>query len=117
MAKSNWKELERQWATALGGRRVPVTGRSRGDVPDIEHPLWAIELKTGKALVSSRIKTALDQAAAAAAGTDKTPLVCIEETRKGGNDEQRRRGSLKLVVMTLDDFLAWNGPVENQHER
>jgi len=102
MAKSNWKKKEREWAAALGGKRVPITGRQRGDVPDIEHPLWAIELKSGKALVSSRVKTALDQAKAAAVGTDKTPLVCLDETRQGS-------GNIKLVVMTLDDFLAWNG--------
>ena len=90
-------------AEALGGTRVPVSGRGRGSVPDIEHTLFAIEHKAG-AVLSSRLQTALEQAKAAAVGTRKTPLVTIDHSRP-----QDPRGNIKVVMMTLDDFVAWFG--------
>jgi hypothetical protein len=33
----DWKQAERRIADLLGGQRIPVTGRQRGDTPDIEH--------------------------------------------------------------------------------
>ena len=53
MAQSKqWKQIERDWANELIARptnatveRVPVTGRHSGDVPDIQHPYFAIEVK------------------------------------------------------------------------
>lgn len=103
MKRATWKASERSIAEALGGKRVPVTGRGRGDVPDVEHPLWAIEHKAGRVL-SSRLQTALEQARAAAVGTSKTPLVTIDHSRP-----QDPRGNIKVVMMDLDDFIAWMG--------
>ncbi len=103
MKRGTWKNSERRMAEALGGQRVPITGRSRGSAPDIEHPLWAIEHKAG-AVLSTRLQTALDQANAAAVGTGKTPLVTIDHFRAGN------QGNIQVVMMTLDDFIAWNGP-------
>ena len=40
-----WKQAGREVAARLGGRRVPVTGRARGDAPDVEHPTLSIEVK------------------------------------------------------------------------
>lgn len=40
-----WKKVEREVARLLGGQRVPVTGRQRGSAPDIEHPVFSIEVK------------------------------------------------------------------------
>ena len=40
-----WKEWERKIAKYVGGVRVPITGRSRGDAPDIDHNWLAIEVK------------------------------------------------------------------------
>ena len=50
MKRSTWKAVERGFAEALGGRRVPVTGRSRGDAPDVAREKWSIEVKAGRVL-------------------------------------------------------------------
>jgi len=42
---TTWKRTERAVAALLDGQRVPVSGRSRGDAPDIEHPILSIEVK------------------------------------------------------------------------
>ncbi len=41
----DWKQAERRIAAILGGRRIPVSGRGRGDNPDIEHPALSVEVK------------------------------------------------------------------------
>ncbi len=41
MPDKRWKATERRVAALLGGRRVPVSGRGRGDAPDIAHPWFA----------------------------------------------------------------------------
>jgi Holliday junction resolvase len=46
----NWKSCERRIAEELGGVRVPVSGRSRGDAPDVDHPSLSIEVKSRKKL-------------------------------------------------------------------
>jgi hypothetical protein len=46
----DWKTAERRIAKELGGTRVPVTGRGRGDVPDIEHPALSVEVKSRRRL-------------------------------------------------------------------
>ncbi len=107
MNRATWKASERRMAAALGGKRVPITGRGRGSAPDIELPLWAIEHKAGRVL-SPRLQTALVQAKASAVGTGKTPLVTIDHHRKGN------LGNIEVVMMTLDDFIAWNGPTRQE---
>ena len=102
MKRAAWKASERRMAKALGGERVPVTGRGRGSVPDIEHPLYAIEHKAGKVL-SSRLQLALAQAKAAAVGTGKCPIVTIDHHRAGP------KGNIEAVMMLLDDWLLWFG--------
>lgn len=44
----NWKAVERAIAALLGGVRVPVSGRTRGDNPDIAHTAYSIEVKHSK---------------------------------------------------------------------
>jgi len=41
----DWKQAERRIAAILGGRRIPVSGRGRGDNPDIERPSLSVEVK------------------------------------------------------------------------
>lgn len=101
MNRSTWKQIERDWALDLGGKRVPVTGRQRGDVPDVEHPLYAIEVKAGR-VMSPRLREGMSQAKAAAAGTGKTPLLVV--THCDGRGYPRE----EYVVMTKADFIAWN---------
>ena len=61
------KGIERWWANLLGGKRVPITGRSRGDAPDVEHPTFSIEVKAGKT-ISSRLAEGMEQAQASIRG-------------------------------------------------
>lgn len=97
-ARGTWKASERKIAEILGGKRVPVTGRERGSAPDVEHEVFAIEHKYGK-VISSRFQTAIEQAQAAAEGTEKIPLVTWEHARKGN------AGNIVGVTMLIDDFL------------
>jgi hypothetical protein len=46
----NRKACERNLAELLGSKRVPVSGRARGDTPDIEHPELAIECTSRRRL-------------------------------------------------------------------
>jgi len=78
-----------------------VTGRQRGDQPDVEHPTYAIEVKAGK-VMSPRLREGMAQAVAAAVGTGKTPLLCVSHSVLHHPSEQ-------YVVMRLEDFQAWMG--------
>ena len=90
----HWKAVERAVARRLGGRRVPVTGRARGDAPDVEHPLLALEVKHRKEL-PQWLKEAMAQAEAAARD-DKLPVVVLHEAGS--------RHSEDLVVLRLADL-------------
>ena len=109
MKRRTWKAAESRWAKALGGERIPVSGRAQGAESDVRHPVWAIEVKAGKVL-STRLQEALKQAERAA-GKSKTPLVCIEHSRPSDP-----RGNLRVVMMSLADFVAWHGPSESLEE-
>ena len=98
MDRSTWKKEERWWAAQLGGRRVPVTGRQRGDAPDIEHALYSIEVKAGR-VMSSRMREAMLQADASRRG-DQRPLVCITQNSGRGRPKEH------YVLLRLEDFLA-----------
>jgi hypothetical protein len=63
-SRGTWKKSERDAAETLGGKRIPVTGRHSGDVPDIEHPM------------SSET-------------TGKIPLVTIEQAEGQGRGNER----------------------------
>lgn len=102
MNRSRWKQIERDWALWLGGKRVPVTGRQRGDAPDVAHDLYAIEVKAGK-VMSPRLREGMAQAKAAAVGTGKTPLLCVTHSVGPGHANEH------YVVMALEDFQAWHG--------
>ena len=45
MADKIWKAFERRIAKYIGGERVPVSGRARGDKPDIDHSWLSVECK------------------------------------------------------------------------
>lgn len=99
-SRRRWKQAERELAEYVGGRRVPVTGRARGDVPDIEHPWLSIEAKSWSAM-PERVVSALLQAEAANATGTKLPVALIH-----GNGDRYGRA---LVVMRLEDFRDWFG--------
>jgi len=103
MADKNWKKTERAVAELLGGKRVPVTGRQRGDTPDIEHPYLAIEVKHRK-IIPEWILDAMDQAIASATvqykdeRISKTPIVILHK--------ERTRHENDLVLISISDFKA-----------
>ena len=98
MNRSTWKRHEREWADMLGGKRVPVSGRQRGDQPDIQHPRFSVEVMAGLVL-STRVLTAMEQAIAAMKD-GQTPIVCISNRKKGGQNT-----SAKYVLMRAEDFV------------
>jgi len=99
MTDRPWKRTERLVATRLGGRRVPITGRQRGDVPDVAHPWLSIECKHRQAL-PEWLKTAMQQARAAARDGQLPVAVLHEAGERHGRD---------IVCMSLADFEAWFG--------
>ena len=101
MTDKPWKRTERAIAAHLGGRRVPITGRQRGDVPDVAHPLFAVEVKH-RACLPLWLKTAMVQAVAAATPQQLPMVVLHEAGQRHGND---------LVVMAMSEFTAWYGAV------
>lgn len=66
-------------ARALGGERVPVTGRTgqRGaEVPDIEHEAWALEVKH-KGTVPAWLLSAMKQAKGSVKDHHLAPVVVV----------------------------------------
>ena len=91
-----WKKSERRVAELLGGTRVPVSGRGRGDAPDIAHPALCVEVKSRRTL-PVWIKDALVQAEASA----QDPQLPIAVLHEDGD-----RYAQALVVLRLDDFVS-----------
>ena len=97
MADKTWKHAERVIAKMLHGRRIPVSGRQRGDSADIEHPDLSPEVKHWKKVPGwTFIQDCLDQAVKSVRG-EQVPIVVIHKTRTSYNDS--------LVIMTLDNFV------------
>ena len=87
-------------AARMGGIRVPVSGRQRGDQPDIAGASIAgiplsIEHKYGRRILSARLHDALDQAEAARRSPDDMAVVTVEEVREG-------RMNRHIVILDAD---------------
>ena len=98
-ARGSWKRLERVHARIFGGERVPVTGRARGEAPDVFTKEFAIEVKM-RAKLPALLEDAMDQAVKSVRG-DQLPLVVIH--KKG------QRVDNDYVVMRLKDFQKMRG--------
>ena len=96
---TTWKETERRIAAALGGGRAPISGRQRGDVPALEHPTLAIEVKHRRDV--PRWLTEARAQAAAAPRDGQVPVAVVH--RHGG------RHAHDLVVVRLADVRAHCG--------
>ncbi len=99
VADKRWKVTERRIAALLGGRRVPVSGRGRGDQPDIAHPWLSLEVKD-RAALPLWLLDALAQAEASATPA-QLPVAVLH---RAGD-----RHDAALVVVRLADFVAWFG--------
>ena len=114
MDRSTWKNWERKVAEWFGGdsvnaKRIPVTGRQSGDVPDVETIKFAIEVKAGK-VVSSRTLKAVDQAMKAGRSTGKIPVVVqIHKLNKVK--------SMPLVTLDLATFLTLTESIRKEERR
>ena len=91
----DWKACERRIAELLGGQRIPITGRQRGETPDIEHATLSIEVKSRKSLPAWHLK-ALNQAQAASKDGKKMPVVVLHQ--------DHALYAHSLVVLKLKDF-------------
>jgi Holliday junction resolvase len=92
------KACERCIAELLGGRRVPVSGRTRGDCPDVEHSTLSIECKSRKKL-PAWIEDAIEQAEACARD-GQLPLMVLHQ------DGQRYQNAL---IVTRLRYLVPQG--------
>ena len=106
MSERSWKRTEREIAAILGGHRVPVTGRARGDVPDVAHRWLSIEVKSRRALPAWLLE-AVAQARAAATEYQLPVAILHQEGSRHGLD---------LVVMRLSDFEDWFGGIDHGKE-
>lgn len=98
-ARGTWKAFERRVASLLGGVRVPVSGRARGDAPDVKHELYAIECKL-TSRPSVFIANAMRQAKASAT-PGQIPIVVVGTKNHDTRDA--------IVCVRLSDFADWWG--------
>ena len=81
-------------AKYIGGKRVPITGQQRGDVPDIKHNWLSVEAKLRRR-IPAWIKNGIDQAEKSAVG-HQMPVLIIREKFQKIDDA--------IICMTLKEF-------------
>lgn len=99
MTDKAWKRTERRVAAFFGGRRVPITGRIRGDAPDVAHEWLAIECKERRELPDWLLEAMRQAEASARDG--QLPIAVLHER---GSELSR-----SLVVVRAGDFREWFG--------
>ncbi len=92
----DWKACERRVAAILGGRRVPVSGRQRGDAPDILHPRLSVEVKS-RSKLPAWIEEGMRQAESSS--TNGRVPVCVLH-------QDRRPYEEAVVLVRLKDFAG-----------
>lgn len=97
-----WKTAERSLARILGGKREPVSGRQRGDKPDIAHSVFSVEVKHRESL-PAWIMVAMKQADAANNGSQISMVLLHEKWQKYEDT---------LTIMRLSDTLALYQKIE-----
>ena len=93
----DWKACERQVAALLGGRRIPVSGRGRGDNPDIDHKLLSIEVKSRKT-IPAWLEDAMRQAEVSVKGK-RLPVVLVQHDHRPYTES--------LVLLRLSNFADY----------
>ena len=99
MHRRSWKRSESRIASLVGGERVPVSGRGRGDNPDIAHDWLSPEVKSQRTL-PLWLRTAMVQAMMAKRD-GQLPVVILHESG--------RRHDQSIVCIRLSDFVEWFG--------
>lgn len=94
MSSARWKRHEREIAAAMGGVRLPNSGRGQADV--IAGNV-AVQVKTRKAL-PSWLTAAADQARADAP-SGMVPVVVLSEARQG-------RKARRFLMVELRDVVS-----------
>ncbi len=99
---ARWKRQEREIAAALGGVRLPNSGRGQ---PDVIAGNLAVQVKT-RATPPAWLTAALNEAArdAAATGPEAVPVVALSGVTAG-------RKARRLVVLDLATFAAQGDPM------
>ena len=94
MTEKRWKRAEREIAAALGGERVPVTGRKGADVA---HEWLAPEVKSREELPKWLVEAVAQARAGASEG--RLPMVVLPQVGA--------RHAEDLVVLRLADWQRW----------
>ena len=82
-APSTWKKIELNVARYINGWRNPVSGRTRGDVADVENGWLAVEVKyKQKPGIPAWLHDAMDQAVKSA---KPRQMPCVVLAEKGSN--------------------------------
>jgi hypothetical protein len=92
--KARGKQDERDVARIMGGERHPA---DTGGDEDVSHPLFAIQVKGGKTVVTQVMRDGM--ASAQRAAGDKLPALVTVDRR--GTRLQR------WITFPLDDFMEW----------
>ena len=95
MSDRAWKKWERKVAKYIGGERVPVTGRARGDAPDIAHAWLSVEVKYTASGMPMKWYQARAQSEASARGNQLPVQIYTEKGMHVGD---------AFIVMRLSDF-------------
>jgi hypothetical protein len=104
MSEPRWKRHERLIARALGGERLPNTGR-RG--PDALAGPWAIEVKTRRRL-PRWLLAAIAQAEEGARASGRLPLLVL--VLAPGKGRKARR----FALMPLEALASWREDGESE---
>ncbi len=77
----DWKQAERRIASIRGGVRVPVSGRQRGDAPDILHPRLSVEVKP-----RSKLPAWIEEGMRRAESSRRSQRYCASERKERAHD-------------------------------
>jgi hypothetical protein len=99
-----WKRIERRVAELLGGVRVPVSGRQRGDSPDVIHPVFSVEVKHREKL-PEWLFDAMRQAEASKRG-EQVPLVILHQ--------KSMPVPMSFAVVRFSDLMTMNKKLEER---
>ncbi len=96
MSRATWKRTERNIAGLIGGERVPVSERQRGDQPDIAHDV-----------AQYRVQTPAERPTVARGGISTSPRRRTGRSVAGGDHPPARRArhAEDIVCMRLADFV------------